>query len=182
MRADPLALARRLRPALVAAFFVLGGAAAHAATEPGVAIPAVADPVLEAQVLELSHELRCLVCQNQSIAESNAPLAVDLREQVREQLAAGKNKDDVLAYLVERYGDFVLYQPPFKATTALLWGGPAVLLLAGGGWLAYRLRRRQHEAADETALTDAERARARALLAGDSPATAEQTSAEELRK
>lgn len=99
------------------------------ASDPGVAPAVAADPKLEADMMELSHKLRCLVCQNQSIAESNAPLAVDLRNQVREQLAAGKDKDDVIDYLVERYGDFVLYEPPFKAVTGLLWVGPFALLL-----------------------------------------------------
>src|SRR5204863_3476570 len=76
-------------------------------------------------------ELRCLVCQNQTLAESNAPLAVDLRNQVREQLAAGKSEDEVKAWLVARYGDFVLYKPPFKASTLLLWLGPFLFLLLG---------------------------------------------------
>ncbi len=92
------------------------------ASDPGVAPAVAADPKLEADMMELSHKLRCLVCQNQSIAESNAPLAVDLRNQVREQLAAGKDKDDVIDYLVERYGDFVLYEPPFKAATGAALG------------------------------------------------------------
>ena len=115
---------------------VLAADTPAAAADPAVAPALAADPKLEADAMELSHKLRCLVCQNQSIAESNAPLAVDLRDQVREQLAAGKSKDDVIEYLVDRYGDFVLYEPPFKAVTALLWLGPAALLLgARGGWL-----------------------------------------------
>lgn len=145
---------------------VAQAAGTPAAVDPGVAPAVVADPALEADVMALAHKLRCLVCQNQSIAESNAPLAVDLRNQVREQLAAGNSKDEVIDYLVARYGDFVLYEPPFKATTALLWGGPLLLLLGGAGWLAYRLRRRQAETAAEGALSTADRARARALLAG----------------
>lgn len=131
-----------------------------------VAPTVAADPKLEADVQELSHKLRCLVCQNQSIAESNAPLALDLRNQVREQLAAGRSKDDVVDYLVARYGDFVLYEPPVKGITLLLWGGPAVLLLAGLGWLAWRVRRRVVESATVAELSEAEHARARALLAG----------------
>ncbi|ENO84314.1 cytochrome c-type biogenesis protein, partial [Thauera aminoaromatica] len=127
------------------------------ASDPGVAPAVAADPKLEADMMELSHKLRCLVCQNQSIAESNAPLAVDLRNQVREQLAAGKDKDDVIDYLVERYGDFVLYEPPFKAVTGLLWVGPFALLLGGAGWLAWRLRRRRSEIAAEGALSAADR-------------------------
>ena len=136
------------------------------ASDPGVAPAVAADPKLEADMMELSHKLRCLVCQNQSIAESNAPLAVDLRNQVREQLAAGKDKDDVIDYLVERYGDFVLYEPPFNAATGLLWVGPFALLLGGAGWLAWRLRRRRREIAADGALSAADRERARALLAG----------------
>ena len=139
-----------------------------AVADPALAPALAADPKLEADAMELSHKLRCLVCQNQSIAESNAPLAVDLRDQVREQLAAGKSKDEVIEYLVDRYGDFVLYEPPFKAATALLWLGPAALLLGGAGWLAFRLRRRRDEVASETALSVADSARARALLDGPS--------------
>jgi len=126
--------------------------------------PVAVDPILEERVMQLSHMLRCLVCQNQSIAESNAPLAVDLRNQVREQLAAGKDEDAVVDYLVARYGDFVLYLPPFKGATLLLWVGPALLLVGGAGWLAWRLRRRVGEAAPS--LTKEERARAAALLDG----------------
>lgn len=182
MRADrPVFVRYLIAPVFAACVAVMVPGALHAAVEPGTAVPLVADPALEAEVLELSHKLRCLVCQNQSIAESNAPLAIDLRNQVREQLAAGKGKDDVLEYLVERYGDFVLYEPPFKATTFLLWGGPALLLFGGAGWLTFRLRRRASEASAEPHLTDAERARAGALLAGDTPAAADQPSAEEPR-
>lgn len=148
------------------------------ATDPGVAPAAAADPRLEADMMELSHKLRCLVCQNQSIAESNAPLAVDLRNQVREQLAAGKSKDDVVDYLVERYGDFVLYEPPFKAATVLLWLGPLALLVGGAGWLAWRLRRRGVEVAAEKALSAADRERARALLAGGGDAAPDPASPE----
>ena len=117
---------------------------------------------LDKRTQALSSELRCLVCQNQSLADSNAPLAVDLRNQVREQLAAGKSEGEVKAWLVERYGDFVLYRPPFNAGTALLWGGPFALLGAGAWVLARRLRRRREQAAP--ALSDAERERAAKLL------------------
>ena len=157
--------------ALALALLLTGSmpASAQYATAPATAgtdlAPTVApDPQLEADVQELSHKLRCLVCQNQSIAESNAPLAVDLRNQVREQLATGKSKDDVVEYLVERYGDFVLYEPPFKGTTLLLWLGPLVLLIGGAAWLAYRLRRRSVELAADRGLSAADRERARALL------------------
>ncbi len=90
-----------------------------------------ADPVLEARVQALAAELRCLVCQNQSLADSHADLAMDLKNQVREQLRAGRSSEQVVAYMSERYGDFVRYRPPWKASTLLLWLGPAALLLAG---------------------------------------------------
>ena len=83
---------------------------------------------------QLINELRCLVCQNQTIAESNAPLAVDLKEQVKKQLAEGKSNVEITTYLTDRYGDFVLYRPPFKASTLLLWAGPFVLLLGALIW------------------------------------------------
>ena len=148
---------RRLLLALGLSLFALAAAA-------GTAVPAVADPALEARVLKLSEVLRCLVCQNQSIAESNADLAQDLRAQVREQLGAGKSEDQVIDYMVARYGDFVLYEPPVRLSTVLLWAGPATLAVVGVGVLLMRLRRRNREAAP--GLDDAQRARARALLDG----------------
>lgn len=128
------------------------------------ATPVAEDPVLEEKVQELAYQLRCLVCQNETIAESRAPLAHDLRQQVREQFAAGKSRDEVIDFLVSRYGDFILYKPPFKGTTLLLWLGPAVLLVAGLGWLGVRLRRRTNVTGPS--LSEAERQRARALLEG----------------
>ena len=101
------------------------------------------DPALERRVANLAHELRCLVCQNQTIADSNAPLAVDLRNQIREQLSAGRSEREVVDFMVARYGDFVLYRPPFKATTLLLWVGPFAFLIAGFYFLLRFLRRRQ---------------------------------------
>lgn len=132
--------------------------------------PAADDVALEKRVTALSAELRCLVCQNQTIADSNAPLAVDLKNQVREKLASGMSEGDIIDYMVARYGDFVLYRPPVKATTMLLWFGPPLLLLAGL-WLFVRtvLRRRASAA---TPLSAAEQARARTLLdstTGDRP-------------
>ncbi len=88
------------------------------------------DPQTEQRIRELSEKLRCLVCQNQTLADSNAELAADLRQQLREQVAAGRSDEQILDYLVQRYGDFVLYEPPFKSTTALLWIGPFILLVA----------------------------------------------------
>jgi cytochrome c-type biogenesis protein CcmH len=118
------------------------------------------DPGLERRVTSLAHELRCLVCQNQTIADSNAPLAQDLRNQIREQLKAGKSERDVIDFMVARYGDFVLYRPPFKAATVALWAGPFVLL-ALGAWL---LIRRVRKKAPPAELTEAERRRAAQLL------------------
>jgi cytochrome c-type biogenesis protein CcmH len=154
------------------------------AEESRLATTVARDLELEADMMELSHKLRCLVCQNQSIAESNAPLAVDLRDQVREQLSAGRSKDEVIEYLVARYGDFVLYDPPFKAATLLLWLGPVLLLAGGAGWLGWRLRRRQHELAHASELSDEERARARQLLAtasASAPATTPESDLPESR-
>jgi len=129
----------------------------------GEAQPAAADPALEARVTAVASELRCLVCQNQTLADSNAPLAVDLREQIREQMQQGASERDIVDYMVARYGDFVRYRPPFKATTVLLWAGPALLMLAGFAVLYYRLRRRRGEA--QPGLSDEQRSRAQALLA-----------------
>ncbi len=113
-------------------------------------LPGMAD---EAQrIRQLEEKLRCLVCQNQTLADSGAELAGDLRKQVREQVAAGKSDDEIIEFLVQRYGDFVRYEPPFKATTALLWIGPFVLLLAAGATLIVVLRRRRN-APEELALT-----------------------------
>ena len=99
-------------------------------------------------MVRITAELRCLVCQNQTIADSNAPLAVDLRRETRELLKQGKSDAEVVDYMTARYGDFVLYRPPLRATTALLWFGPALLLLGGGTVLVVVLRRRSRMAAD----------------------------------
>jgi cytochrome c-type biogenesis protein CcmH len=101
------------------------------------------DAAVEARLKALAEELRCLVCQNQTIADSHAPLAVDLRNQIRAQIAQGRSDDEIRAYMVERYGDFVLYRPPFKATTVLLWTGPFLLVALGAGIFAVVVRRRR---------------------------------------
>jgi cytochrome c-type biogenesis protein CcmH len=137
-----------LRRAAGALLIAVSMAAAHAADPIREAAPASADPALEARVMRLSAELRCLVCQNQTIADSNADLAVDLRNQVREMLRDGRSDEDVLAYMTERYGDFVLYRPPLRAATFVLWFGPALLLVIGAGVLVTILRRRNRLAAD----------------------------------
>ena len=125
------------------------------------AICAAQDPVLDKRTAALAEELRCLVCQNQTLAESNAPLAVDLRNQIREQLARGASEGEVRDFMVARYGDFVLYKPPFKASTAALWLGPFVLL-ALGLWVLRRVATRRRVAGP--ALSEAERSRAAKLL------------------
>ncbi len=122
-----------------------------------------ADPVLEKRVVKLAEELRCLVCQNQTIADSNAELAVDLKNQIREKMAAGMNEAQIIDYMVARYGDFVLYRPPVKATTLPLWVGPFALLLAALAGLFYYIMQRRR-AAPAQALTEAEQARVRSLL------------------
>ena len=106
------------------------------------AVPAAEDPALEARMLAVAAELRCLVCQNQTIADSHSDLAADLRREVRDQIRKGKSDDEVRRYMVDRYGDFVLYRPPFKAITALLWVGPALLLSGALLVLVWTLRRR----------------------------------------
>ena len=130
------------------------------------AVPTAQDPVAAARAVELASQLRCLVCQNQTIAESNAELAVDLRRQIDEQIKAGKSDRQILDFMTDRYGDFVLYRPPFKAATALLWLGPALLLVLGFVVLRRVLRDRVRAAADRP-LTDEERKRAEAILAGE---------------
>ena len=123
---------------------VLAALLAHAVEAP----PVAANPQIEARMMAISTELRCLVCQNQTIADSHAELAVDLRQQIREMLLAGQSERQILDYMTERYGDFVLYRPPFKASTLVLWVGPALLLLLAVGTLVRVLRRRQSLGAD----------------------------------
>jgi cytochrome c-type biogenesis protein CcmH len=108
----------------------------------GAGPPAADDPALEARMLAVASELRCLVCQNQTIADSHSGLAEDLRREVREQLRRGASDDDVRSYMTARYGDFVLYRPPLKASTLLLWVGPALLFVLAVGALGLTLRRR----------------------------------------
>jgi len=138
-------MAKRFLHAFLAAVMACSIAAAWA----NEAAPASADPALEARMMAISSELRCLVCQNQTIADSHAELAVDLRAQVREMLQAGKTDQQITDYMTARYGDFVLYRPPFKALTALLWIGPAAMVLIGLGALFVVLRRRSRMAADQ---------------------------------
>ncbi|HMI38768.1 MAG TPA: cytochrome c-type biogenesis protein [Nitrospiraceae bacterium] len=125
--------------------------------------PLADNPQVEARLKTLAVELRCLVCQNQTLADSNAPLAEDLRREVREMITKGMSDREIIDFLVQRYGDFVLYRPPWKATTTLLWLGPFLLLIAGATALVLALRRRQKKLADVT-LSEAEHNRVAQLL------------------
>lgn len=131
----------------------------------GEGVPVAEDPVLEAKVQTLAEQLRCLVCQNQNLADSHADLAIDLKNQVRAMLKQGLSEQEVIDFMVQRYGDFVLYKPPVKATTWLLWGGPFVLLAGGLGLLFVKLRRRTAQI--KSCLSDEQRAAARQLLNSD---------------
>lgn len=150
---------RKFRMLVAAAWLSLAALPALATTE-----PTAMDPVAARRLVDLSAQLRCLVCQNQSIAESNAELAVDLRNQINEQIAAGKSDREIVDFMVTRYGDFVLYRPPFKASTALLWGGPLALLVVAVFFFLRTLAVRRARI-EERPLTDAERAEAQRLLA-----------------
>jgi len=146
----------------------LGAAPAQPATPPA------PDAGEQARILELSEKLRCLVCQNQSLADSNAELALDLRRELNEQVAAGRSDEQILGFMVERYGDFVLYKPPFKLTTALLWIGPFLLLAVAVTSLVVLLRRRRSLRA-EPELGDEERRLVERVLGGDKPKTGERS-------
>lgn len=128
------------------------------------ATPTELDPVSSKRAVDISAQLRCLVCQNQTIAESNAELAVDLRRQVNEQIKAGKSDREIIDFMVDRYGAFVLYKPPFNATTILLWMGPGLLAVLAVIVLVRTLRARNRVIVDHP-LSDAERAEAEQLLA-----------------
>ena len=121
------------------------------------------DPVVEQRLVSIAEELRCLVCQNESLAGSRADLAMDLRREVRTLIKSGKSDAEIKEYLVSRYGDFVLYRPPVKPTTWLLWFGP-LLLLIGAIWVLVGIIRRNQSQKDAPVLDAAQRAKAQALL------------------
>lgn len=125
--------------------------------------PLADNPQVEARLKTLAVELRCLVCQNQTLADSHAPLAEDLRREVREMIAKDMSDKEIIDFLVQRYGDFVLYRPPWKASTTLLWLGPFLLLIAGATGLVFALRRRQKKLVDVT-LSEEEHNRVAQLL------------------
>ncbi len=149
---------RLLAPLLLAASVAASGQALD------IAHP---DPKVEARLKSIAEELRCLVCQNQTIADSNAPLALDLRQQVRGMITEGKTDDEIRGYMVQRYGDFVLYKPPFNAVTALLWIGPGILIVAAFAALVVTLRRRREAAAGAPPPDAGRRREIDALLEGE---------------
>ena len=156
---------RFARLALLLACLVALCLPAAAATNPDEILQ---DPVLEQRARDLSKQLRCLVCQNQSIDDSDADLARDLRRIVREQLVAGRSDGEIIDYLTARYGDFVLLKPPVKPATWGLWFGPAlVLTVAAAGVVTYVARRRRSQSAPPVPLSAAERTRLEALLRGE---------------
>jgi cytochrome c-type biogenesis protein CcmH len=125
----------------------------------------IEDPQIEQRMKNLTQQLRCLVCQNETLADSQADLAQDLRREIREQMKAGKSDQEILSFLTQRYGDFVLYNPPVKATTYLLWFGPFLLLIIGTIVL-FRYLKSRREMIQEKPLTAEERRRAEKLLRG----------------
>lgn len=139
-------MSRRRAVGIVAAGLLLALAALVARA--GEAVDVVADAALEARVQSIASELRCLVCQNQTVADSHSGLAEDLRRQVREMIAKGNSDQQIIDFMTARYGDFVLYRPPVKSTTALLWYGPALLLVGGVAALVLVLRRRSRLGAE----------------------------------
>ena len=148
---------------LTLVFVTFFGSTATIASEVNEAALA-ADPVAEKRLQDLSTELRCLVCQNQTIADSNAELAQDLRREIRGMIKEGKSDKDIIDFMVVRYGDFVLYRPPVKGITLLLWGGPIALMLLGLFILQRYLRRRAKRMSDDQPLSADENSRAEALL------------------
>ena len=143
-----------MRKTLLGFILVLATAASVTAVtaHADVATPVSANPALEERVTALTKELRCLVCQNQTIADSHADLAIDLKNQVREMLAKGMTNKEVIDYMVQRYGDFVLYRPPVKSTTWLLWFGPFLLMLGGLALLGWKLLSRRSAVAEAETL------------------------------
>jgi cytochrome c-type biogenesis protein CcmH len=129
----------------------------------GEAPPLAEDPVVEQRLVTIAEELRCLVCQNESLAGSRAELAQDLRREVRTLIKSGKTDAEIKEFLVSRYGDFVLYRPPVKPTTWLLWFGPLLLLLSAA-WVLVRIIRRSQTENDDPVLDSAQRAKAQAIL------------------
>ncbi|MBU1394604.1 MAG: cytochrome c-type biogenesis protein CcmH [Gammaproteobacteria bacterium] len=151
----------RIKPILLTILLAICLPALANEAAPKAALPNADDPVIEQRLVKLAEDLRCLVCQNESLAGSHAALAEDLRREIRTLMKAGKSDKQVIAYLTERYGDFVLYRPPFKPVTWLLWLGPVLFLGIGGGAWVMTLRRRRDA---PTAPLDAKKRAAAAYL------------------
>lgn len=161
-RATPRLLARLV--AVMAAMSVVLGLMAQPSRAKEAA-PLAEDPAVEVRLNKISEEMRCLVCQNESLAGSRSDLAQDLRREIREQIKQGKSDDEIRSFMVSRYGDFVLYRPPVKSTTWLLWAGPFLLLAAGVAAMVMALRRRA-SSPTAVALSPEDQRRAEALLKG----------------
>ncbi|MDT4967121.1 MAG: cytochrome c-type biosis protein CcmH [Acidobacteriota bacterium] len=146
-----------------ALLFVIGLILLPVAVSTKEAQPLAEDPVLEARLMALAEKLRCLVCQNETLAASHAPLAIDLRQQMREQMKAGRTDQEIVSFLTDRWGDFVLFSPPVKLTTYLLWFGPFALFAAGIVVQFVYIRRRRARVKDQP-LSDAEQKRVESLL------------------
>jgi len=127
--------------------------------------PLAEDPQIEARMMKLAENMRCLVCQNQTLADSHSDFAVDLRQEMREMMKKGKSDKEIVDFMVARFGDFILFDPPMKSTTILLWFGPFILLLIGGSVLIINLQRRRKRIT-ETQLSPADLERAEKLLSG----------------
>ena len=168
--ANPLGQRHRENPfSYVAVFFAVLCALCVSAVNPVFAkeaAPLAADPLTEKRLLAITTELRCLVCQNQTFADSNADLANDFRREIRKLIAEGKSDQEILDFMVARYGDFVRYRPPMKGTTVLLWAGPGVLLILGLT-LLIRFLRRRNSAISDAALSAEEQQQVADLLSAD---------------
>jgi cytochrome c-type biogenesis protein CcmH len=151
------------RARLLASMVLLSLVASFAVAQVRRPRPVTDDPAIEQRLQKLSHELRCLVCQNETLADSRADLAEDLRDEIRQQMKAGKSDKEIIAFLTERYGQFILYRPQVTPTTYLLWFGPFVLLLGGLAILFFYIKQRRDTIAEQPLSSD-ERRRAEELL------------------
>lgn len=151
------------RVRLLVSLVLLGVIASVAVAQVRRPRPVTDDPAIEQRLQKLSHELRCLVCQNETLADSRADLAEDLRDEIRQQMKAGKSDKEIITFLTERYGQFILYRPQVTPTTYLLWFGPFVLLLGGLTILFFYIKQRRDTIAEQPLSSD-ERRRAEDLL------------------
>lgn len=154
-----------MKHVIVALMLVLGGSGLVGAKE---AVPVMGDAAMQARVMKLSEELRCLVCQGQSLADSHSDFSIDMRNKIQDLMEQGMSDKEVKEYLVARYGDFILYRPPLKSTTFLVWFGPLILFLIGVAVLVFNIKRRRKVlSSSPSALSAEEQARVQGLLGGD---------------